>query len=417
MRKKLLIAVGLILLMAVGALAYYYPTIQRLQHVIHLFDEDVIVHNFQNMDEIFEVSILEPSPNPLVFPKKQDYELMEEFQFEDSTYNLAQYLKETNHEGLLILYKDTVVFEQYANGLTENTRHISWSVSKSMLATLLGIAHDQGLFQLDEPLTKYLPQFVGTGYDGVPIKHILQMSSGVGFNEDYTDYNSDINRFGRTFAKGTSFEEFAKSLKNQRPSGTYCHYVSMDTQVLGILLAKVTGQSLTAFAQNQLWNPIGMQDQATWVVDNTGFEMALGGMNVTLRDYAKLGALYLHEGKLNGQKIVSADWIKAATTPDAPHLQPGDHGHSSHHYGYGFQWWIPEGEEGDYFAAGIYNQYVYVQPKKDLVIVKLTANHHFKTQGAITKDVHMAMLKTIAADFPDNNLPPVSAINVEITEE
>ena len=402
MRKKLLIGLGFVLLTAAAALVYYYPTIQRLQHVIHLFDEDVIVSNFQNMEKTFDVSILNPSSKPLTFPKRLDYQQIKTFQYKDSTYNLSQYLDETNHEGFLILHKDTIVFEQYVNGLTPTTTHISWSMSKSVLATMLGVAHDNGLFQLDEPVTKYLPQFAGTGYDGVPIKHLLQMSSGVGFNEDYTDYNSDINRFGRMFATGGSFEEFAKSLKNERPSGTFCHYVSMDTQVLGILLAKITGQSLTEYAQKNLWNPMGMEDESQWVVDNTNSEMALGGLNMTMRDYAKLGQLYLHQGELNGQKIVSSDWIKAATTPDAPHLQPGNNGLSSHNYGYGFQWWIPEEDEGDFFAAGIYNQHIYVQPRKDLVMVKLTANHHFKTQGPVTKDVHIAMLKAMSKQFPDN---------------
>lgn len=401
MKKKLLIGFGIVLLFALAALAYYFPTIQRLQYVIHLFDEDQIVHNFQNMESIFDASNLEPSPQPLIFPKRLDFKQIETFDYQGKTYNLDEYLKRTNHEGLLILHKDTIVYEQYANGLTPTTTHISWSMSKSVLATMLGIAHDEGLFQLDEPVTKYLPQFKGTGYDGVPIKHLLQMSSGVGFNEDYTDYNSDINRFGRMFAKGSSFEDFAKSLKNEKPSGTYNHYVSMDTQVLGILLAKITGQSLTEFAQKRLWNPMGMQDNAQWIIDDVGFEMALGGLNVTMRDYAKLGQLYLHNGQLNGNKILSRDWIRAAITPDAPHLQPGDHGMSSNHYGYGFQWWIPGGDEGDFFAAGIYNQYIYVQPKKDLVIVKLTANHHFKTEGSVTKDVHLAMLKAMADRFED----------------
>ncbi|MFT4759621.1 MAG: CubicO group peptidase (beta-lactamase class C family) [Paraglaciecola sp.] len=410
MRKKLLIGLGVVLLIAAAALAYYYPTIKRLQTVIHLFDEDKIVYNFQNIEKIFDVSTLQASPKHLTFPKQIDYQQIETFQYKDSTYNLNKYLEETKHEGFLILHKDTVIFEQYANGLTPITTHISWSMSKSVLATMIGIAHDKGFFQLNEPVTKYLPQFVGTGYDGIPIKHLLQMSSGVGFNEDYTEYDSDINRFGRMFATGGSFEEFAKTLNNERPSGTYCHYVSMDTQVLGILLAKITGQSLTEYAQQNLWNPIGMQDEAQWVVDNTNSEMALGGLNMTMRDYAKLGQLYLHEGNLNGHQIVSANWIKAATTPDAPHLQPGDNSLSSNNYGYGFQWWIPEKDEGDFFAAGIYNQHIYVQPKKDLVIVKLTANHHFKTQGPVTKDVHIAMLKTMAAQFSDKEIAATEPI-------
>lgn len=400
MRKTILRVLAIIVLISVAILIYNYKTIERLQHVIHLFDKDVIVYNFQNMSDIVSVSELEPSPEPMAFPKRLDYPLIDRFQFKDSVFQTRNYLENTLTEGLMILHQDTVVFEQYYLGLQENTTHISWSMAKSVVSTLLGIAYDEGLFQLDEPITKYLPQFKGTGYDGVPIKHILQMSSGVGFNEDYGDYNSDINRFGRAFALGSSFEEFAKSLKNARPSGTYCHYVSLDTQVIGILISKLTGKTLTEYLKEKLWKPLGMQDRAEWIIDDTGFEMALGGLNMSMRDYAKLGQLFLHDGQFNGQQIVSADWVAAATTADAPHLMPGNHGKSSHNLGYGFQWWIPEVDEDDFFAAGIYNQYVYVQPNKDLVIVKLSANHHFKTEGSITKDIHISLFKEIAKSFP-----------------
>lgn len=404
MFKTILKALGVLAVIGIAVLIYNYKTIQRLQRTIHLFDEDVIVYNFQHMDELGAVTRLKPSPSPVFFPKALNYKLIEQFKFKDSTFTTEAYLKNTRTEGLMILHRDTIVFEEYYNGLTEQTTHISWSMAKSVVSTLLGIAHDDGLFELDAPITQYLPQFKGTGYDGVPIKHILQMSSGVGFNEDYGDYNSDINRFGRAFAVGSSFEEFAKTLKKDKPSGTYCHYVSIDTQVLGILLAKITGKSLTEYLKEKIWIPMGMQDNAEWIIDDSGFEMALGGLNMTLRDYAKLGQLFLHKGQFNGQQIVSAEWVEAATTPDAPHLMPGNHGQSSHNLGYGYQWWIPEVDEGDFFAAGIYNQYIYVQAKKDLVIVKLTANHHFKTEGPITKDIHIAMFKEIAETFPEQEV-------------
>lgn len=414
MLKKILSILAILAIIGLAVLIYNYKTIQRLQRTIHLFDEDVIVYNFQNMAEISDISHLAPSPSPTIFAKQLDYKLIDQFSFKDSIFKTEEYLKNTITEGLMVIHRDTVVFEQYYNGLKENTTHISWSMAKSVVSTLLGIAHDEGLFKLDEPVTKYLPQFKGTGYDNVPIKHILQMSSGVGFNEDYGDYNSDINRFGRAFAIGSSFEEFAKTLKNARPSGTYCHYVSLDTQVLGILLSKITGKTLTAYLKEKLWIPLGMQDKAEWIVDDTGFEMALGGLNMTMRDYAKMGQLFLHKGYFNGKQIVSEQWVEAATTPDAPHLMPGDHGKSSHNLGYGYQWWIPEVDEGDFFAAGIYNQYIYVQPNKDLVIVKLSANHHFKTEGPITKDIHIALFKEMAKSFPSKE---IAVLKTDIEEK
>ena len=398
MLKKILLALFTVAFLLV---AYNYKKLRKLYHTIHLFDEDVIIHNFQNMDKVYSMREIPASSSPYSYPSNLNHTLIDTFYFGDSLFLVQDYFDHTNTEGLLIVQNDTIIFEAYYRGLKPSTTHISWSVAKSFISTLAGIAWDDGLFQLEDPVTQYLPQFVGTGYDGVNIKDILQMSSGVGFNEDYGDYNSDINRFGRAFALGSPFEEFARSLQRVKEPGSYCHYVSMDTQVIGILLAKITGKTLTEYLIEKLWEPLGMEYGAQWLIDNTGFELALGGLNVTLRDYAKLGQLFLHKGNFLGNQIVSEEWVKMATTPDAPHLMAGNHSMSSHNLGYGFQWWIPEHPEGDFFAAGIYNQYIYVQPKKNLVIVKLSANHHFKKQGSLTKDIHLAMFKAMAKEFED----------------
>lgn len=401
MKSKLLKILALLLFIIVCIVIFKWKTIKRLYNTIHLFDEAVIINNFQNMDQIYSVSRLQASEKPFKFPRKEAYQLPESFFFKNREYRIDDYFKNTNTEGFLVIHRDTLIFEEYYNGLTESTTHISWSVAKSFIATLLGIAYHDGLFDLEKAITDYVPQLKNTGYDGVKIKDILQMSSGVGFNEDYGDFNSDINRFGRTVATGSSLEAFCKSLKREREPGTYCHYVSIDTQVLGMLLSEVTGQSITDYLETKLWKPMGMEYPAEWLIDDTGFELALGGLNATLRDYGKLGQLYLHNGYFNGQQIVPASWVAAAVTPDAPHLMPGEHEFSSHPYGYGYQWWIPENDEDAFFASGIYNQYIYVKPRKNLVIVKLSANHHFKQEGSVTKDIHMALFKSLAADFPE----------------
>ncbi len=402
MLKTLIRFIIAILLGILVVAALKYKTLKKLHAGLHLFDEALIVDNFQNMDKHFDVKRLSPSSEPYIIPKNISFDLTDEFNYNGKNYSVPEYLEYTKTEGLMILHRDTIIFEQYTNGLTENTTHISWSMAKSVVATLLGIANDDGLFKLNEPITKYLPQFKETGYDGVKIKDILQMSSGVGFNEDYGDLKSDINRFGIAFTLGSSYEKFSLSLKREREPGTYCHYVSIDTQVLGYLLSKITGKSITEYFKEKLWEPMGMQDNCEWVIDKTGFELALGGLNMTLRDFAKLGQLYLHNGEFNGKQIISADWVKMAVTPDAPHLMPGNHGMSSHEYGYGFQWWVPNPDEGEYFASGIYNQYIFVNPAKDLVIIKLSANHHYKKEGKKEKGKHISLLKAISRDFKQN---------------
>lgn len=384
---------GLLLVIAL----FNYKTLKRLYIAMYFFDKEVIVDNFRNVDKTFPVSRLTPNQNPIVLPKNDYFKIPSFFTFKGKELKTADFLSENQLEGLMIIQNDTIIYEEYRKNLKPDETHIAWSMSKSVVATLLGIAFDEGLFQLNDPITKYLPQFKNTGYDNVKIKDILQMSSGVGFNEDYGDFNSDINRFGRTFALGNSFEDFSKSLKRERQPGTYNHYVSIDTQVLGMLLKKVTGKTLTAYYQNKLWNPLGMQDRAEWVIDNTGMEMALGGLNMTLRDFSKIGLLYLHNGKFNNQQIVSSEWIKMATTPDAPHLKSGKRSNASHEQGYGFQWWIPKKDEGDYFATGIYDQYIYVQPKKNVVIIALSANYHFKNKKLGGEIEHIALFKAISS--------------------
>lgn len=390
----------MLVLVVVATVIYKWSTIQRLAHTISLFNEDVIVQNFQNMDSSYPTTKLAASqkPNPLQ-ASDYKYQPIAGFKFRDTVYSFQDYLTNTRTEGLLILQNGSIIHEQYYNDLEPDETHISWSMSKSFIAAMMGIAYDRKLYNLDDPITKYLPQFKNTGYDGVKIEDLLQMSSGVGFNEDYGDFNSDINKFGRAFAMGSSLESFALELKREREPGTYNHYVSIDTQVLGILLVKLTGKSITDLTKEWIREPMGFEHQGQWITDNTGLELALGGLNASLRDYAKMGLLYLNKGKYNGKQIISEEWVKKSLETTKAHLRPDQTELSSNHHGYGYQWWVPQKDEGDFFMAGIYNQYVYVQPRHNLVIVKLSANHHFKKEGKITKDIHLAMFKEMAAAF------------------
>lgn len=398
--KKILVRSLWILFVVIGGIILLnLAAIKRVHRAMNLYNEDTIVHNFQNLAKYFPASHISSSQKPMPIVSELRYSLPEFFTTGDSSIQLEAFFDQTQHEGLMIIYRDTIVYEDYQRGLTPEMTHISWSMVKSVIATLVGIAVGEGLISIEEEITRYLPQFVNTAYDGVRIKEILQMSSGVAFNEDYGDFNSDINRFGRTFAAGGSMEAFAKTLKRGKKPGTYCHYVSIDTQMLGMLLVAVTGKSISDYYYEKLHNPMGMEDAAEFLIDKTGMEMALGGLNMTMRDYAKLGLLYLHKGHYNGVQIVDSAWIKASITPDAAHLMPGVQDNSSHDYGYGYQWWIPYPDDGDFFAAGIYNQYIYVQAARDLVIVKLSANHHFKTEGKLYKKLFISMLKQIAETF------------------
>jgi CubicO group peptidase (beta-lactamase class C family) len=159
--------------------------------------------------------------------------------------------------------------------------------------------------------------------------------------------------------------------------GAICHYNSGDTQMLGQLLVAATGRSLTDYMHEKLMEPLAMNAAGYWLIDSTGMEMAFAGVNLIARDFAKLGELYRCGGVWQGRSIVPAEWVRASVTPDALHVKPGSVGLLP--FGYGYQWWVPEGERGEFFAAGVYNQFVFADPSREVVIVKLSANGHYGT--------------------------------------
>ncbi len=401
MAIKVLKILGIFILLLIIFLLINVKKVIRLYKVNTLFDKENIIANFQGMNKTFDVSQIKSSKKPIQLDKNISYTLPETFRFLNNEVSIQGYLEESNTEGLMVIQNDTVVYESYHLGLKEDMPHISWSMAKSFISTLLGIMVDEGKIELEKTVTDYLPEFIGTGYEGVRVKDVLQMSSGVKFNEDYADFSSDINRFGRAFALGSSLKSFSKSLKNEKKPGSYNQYVSIDTQVLGLLISEVSGRSLTTLTQELIWEPLGMQDPAYWIVDKTGFEVALGGLNASLRDYAKLGLLYLNKGTYKEKKIVSQKWVEEAIKPDAPHLLPNQTELSNNHFGYGYQWWTPQFPQNDFFAVGIYSQFVYVNQEKNLVIAKLSSNYKFKEDTQLHKDKHVAMLQSIAATFPN----------------
>ncbi len=382
-------------------LAIYSPNIYKLYRLANLYNEKTIAKNFINIENIFS-NISSPIPaseKPHIFETKE-FSLPEKYIFEGKELSLKDGLAHFHTDGLIILHDGKMLFEDYWNGNSKDSKHISFSVAKSYLSALFGIAVNEGLIDsIDDNVTKYLEDFVGTGYENVKIKNLLQMSSGIEFNEDYADPNSDINKFSRASAKGQSFRDFAKSLKNGREQGTYNHYVSLDTQVLAMILESVTDMPVREYLYKRIWNKIGAESDAYYITDSTGADMALGGLNAILRDYAKFGQLYLEKGNWLGEQIVPKSWIADSITPDAPHLMPNAGDLSSNEWGYGYQWWIPGDPLTDYTAHGIFNQFIYVDPISNVVIAKTSSNHRFRSEREYSKAAHIAMFRAITKDI------------------
>ena len=391
--SKFLIVILAILVLAI---VLYSPNIYKLYKLATLYNEKSIAKNFISINKIFDTSNpISASEKPFVF-EKEDFELPDSYEFEGEQLNLIEGLDHFHTDGLIILHDGKMLFEKYWNGNTKDSKHIAFSVSKSYLSALFGIAIEEGLIKsIDDNVSIYLDDFEGTGYEDVKIKNLLQMSSGIEFNEDYADPNSDINRFARATAKGSSFRDFAKTLKNGKKQGTYNHYVSLDTQVLGMILESVTDMPLREYLYKRIWSKIGTESDAYYIADKTGTDMALGGLNATLRDFSKFGQLYLNEGSWDGEQIVPKSWVVKSHTPDAPHLMPNAGDLSSSEWGYGYQWWVPGDPLTDFTAHGIFNQFIYVDPVSNVVIAKTSSNHRFRSEKEYSKAAHIAIFRSI----------------------
>jgi CubicO group peptidase (beta-lactamase class C family) len=292
-----------------------------------------------------------------------------------------------------VVLKDGVIaHEQYLLGTAADDRRIGWSVSKSFLSALLGIVHAEGAIEsLDAPVTRHAPQLAGTAYDGVSLRDVLRMSSGVRFNEDYFDYHSDINRMGRVLALGQSMDGFAASLtERDRDAGEAWQYVSIDTHVIGMVIRGATGRAIGPLMGEKLIAPLGMESAPYYLTDGDGTAFVLGGLNMSTRDYARFGQLFLQQGQWNGQQLVPATWVDASTRPQAATRTDATQ--------YGYQWWIPadaQAGDGEFLARGVYGQFVYINRQAGVVIAVNSADRGFARPGVFVDTV--ATFRQIAA--------------------
>lgn len=399
-RWVLRIVIALVVVGAIGAFAFrqQISEYRAAFEYAGLFEPDVIDENFRSLYKIYPSIKVDRSAAASELPVAQR-PLPETYVFNGETRKIADFIDRTQTTGLIVIKDGAVVHEEYLRGNTADTQSIAMSLSKSTVSFLVGNAVADGLVKLDEPVETYAPLLAEGGYKGVKVKDVLQMSSGIGFNEDYGDLSSDIVRYIIQILTG-SVNEFTAHLKNQDPPGTINRYVSADTQVLGMVVEGATKKPLAQYFSERLWSKLGSQADAHWLADQTGEAVAAGGLNAVLRDYARFGLLYLNEGRnFAGEQIVPAEWVRASITPDAPHLMAGrDDGQGGKAVGYGYQWWIPADRQGnDFTGIGIYGQFIYVNPERRVVIAKTSAYADYNNTGNEMESESIAAFQAIAA--------------------
>lgn len=343
---------------------------------------------FREADRVTEVATITASDTPFRFEENPG-ELELSYEFKGRTYELERFFKRTATTSFLVVKNDEIVYERYFQGADESSRLTSFSMAKSFVSALVGIAIEEGYIEsVDDPITRYVPELKGSGYDGVPIKHVLQMSSGVKFSENYYNPFCDLwVMAGRLVFLDRPMDKYMANRKSKEPSGERFHYASVDTQALGMLLRRTKGRPVAEYLEEKIWHPLGMESDAFWNVDCEGVELVFCCLNATAKDYAKFGRLYMNGGNWNGEQIVAESWVLESIVPDSPHLQPG---RTENSWGYQYQWWVPEDSDGEFMAVGIFGQYLYVYPKEDLIIVKTSADM------AMNDDECLAVFRAVA---------------------
>ncbi|WP_299351597.1 serine hydrolase [uncultured Shimia sp.] len=372
----------LALILALVAVGFWKRTeIEQLYSVVTLYDEDKIVANFSGMEHLFPTREVPRGEGPV-----SDLSQGPEATLPEA---VGPWVAERTITGLVVLKDGALVHESYYQDTTDTDRRMSFSVAKSFLSALFGVIVAEGhIDSLDDPVVKYATSLKGGAYDGASIRDVLQMSSGIVFDEDYLDFNSDINRMSRVLALGGSMDQFAAGLKETFiEPGTQWQYVSIDTHVLSMVIRGATGRNIAGLLSEKVVQPLGLEASPLYIVDGNNVAFVLGGLNLRTRDYARFGQMFLQNGMYNGAQVVPNDWVVKSTIPSAK-TAPGA-------LQYGYQWWMPkDAREGEFFGIGIYGQYIYVNRPLGVVIAMNSADRRFKEAG-IT-DGNIAMFRQIA---------------------
>ena len=282
-----------------------------------------------------------------------------------------------------------IKYEKYFYGGDPQTLFSSNSMGKSFVSALMGIAVAEGAVEsIEDPIGKYVPEFAGTDLESIPIRACLQMASGINFNED-----TDMSRFSMRTLMGTPSMKVIADHGVQEEPYTHRRYQSINTEILGQIIKNATGCSLAEYMEEKLWKRIGAEQDAYWTLSN-GTELAMGGLSVSIRDYARFARLYLNGGSFHGEQILTKEWVRDSMDVSAAYSRPGANQDVYNAIGYGYQWWVPEGDRGEFMAIGVYGQWMYADPSRQIIIVKTSADPDFMSKDYELK--HVEFFRAIA---------------------
>ena len=312
------------------------------------------IAGFRNMDKLSWTRSVPAGDSPYPLSKEEVDLGTVKFEFADETWTVNDYVARQKVAGLIVVNNDSIAYERYELGNTDQSRWVSYSVAKSVTSLLIGAALQDGYIEsIDEKIPDYLPRLRNSPYEQSSIRNLLQMASGVGWNEDYTDPDSDVST---TPWNTLELTEYLRGKQRVAEPGEEFNYNTAETNLLGSLLRSAVGNNLSTYLSEKIWKPFGMESDAYWVLSEAGGgEFGGSSLNATLRDYARIGLFAMRGGVLpDGTRVLPKGWIIESTTP------------SKGHAGYGYLWWLRDG--GAFAAIGIFGQAIYVDPERNVVI-------------------------------------------------
>lgn len=318
------------------------------------------LYGYKNIDKLYPTRQVMASRTPYpLLDAPQDLTGLT-YELDGQTYSLAQFIEKFRTAGLIVVRDDQVLLENYSLGNTAATRWMSFSIAKSVTSLLIGAAIRDGyILSVDEPVIKYLPRLGDTAYQAATIKDLLNMASGVAWDEDYTEPDSDISRAADL--GGVGLFDYLGRLPNAAPPGTKFNYNTGETNLVGALLRAAIGNNAATYLQYKIWQPFGMEADANWRLNGPGGGEKGGCcLSATLRDYARIGIYAMRDGKnKSGESVLPQGWMQASTQPSAANS------------GYGYLWWLAD--DASYAARGIFGQIIVVVPEEKLVIAMHSA--------------------------------------------
>ena len=332
-------------------------TSENAPKTILFWNTEQKLEGFGNIKEILPTRQVSKSQN--FYPFR--YDLLDlsnlKYKFKGEEFSLEDFIQTFKIAGLIVIRDGVILYESYDFGNDETTKWVSFSVTKSVTSMLLGAAIKDGhIKSVEDKVTIYLPQLLNSNYKDVSIKQVLQMSSGIDWNEDYEDPLSDVNIAGAL--NSLNLYEYLNNLNKKSSAGNKFNYNTGETNLIGGIVRAAIGNNLSNYLEKKIWKPFGMEFNAYWVID-TDYEQELGGccLNATLRDYARLGMFAMNNGKLNnGVEILPKNWMKDSTTP------------SRNNSYYGYQWWLDGPAYKSFYADGIFGQFIWIDPVSKTVV-------------------------------------------------